>query len=137
MLFAMVPCASGDRKAASQRWREHRRCVVYNPCYWCCWLPTMLLIVVGRWLHFFFGQHMPLREPEHERALLPPLRRQLLLQFAVATVATGAAYAEVASIIAGVEQAANTKVCSYTHVQYKLQLRAVPPSCSCDLQLRA
>ena len=66
MLFAMVPCASGDRKAASQRWREHRRCVVYNPCYWCCWLPTMLLIVVGRWLHYLFGQHNPLREPEHE-----------------------------------------------------------------------
>ena len=83
MLFAMVPCASGDRKAASQRWREHRRCVVYNPCYWCCWLPTMLLIVVGRWLHYLFGQHLPLREPEHERALLPPLRRQLLLQFAL------------------------------------------------------
>ena len=29
-------------------------------------LPTMLLIVVGRWLHYLFGQHNPLREPEHE-----------------------------------------------------------------------
>ena len=68
MLFTfMLPalCSSEkDYETASKDWRSYRWIVMRNPFYWAAWLVTVLLIMLGRRLHYVAGQHGPVGEPE-------------------------------------------------------------------------
>ena len=66
MMFSFVPCLKGDPLEASKNWRSYRWCVVRNPCYWAGWVPTVVLVVVGRRLHYCFGQHGSLHNDSPE-----------------------------------------------------------------------
>ena len=53
-----------DARAESERWHAYRWLVVRNPLYWLCFAGTVALIVVGRCVHWLFGQHGPIAQPE-------------------------------------------------------------------------
>ena len=63
-LLPMTCDSQKDYEAAAKEWRSYRWRVVYNPFYWPAWLATVLLIMLGRRLHYIADQHEPIAVPE-------------------------------------------------------------------------